>query len=316
MILFQSVFAEHLSGYMKLRRGLGFRFQTEADLLRLFDRYVHERGHTELTQELALNFASDNPDTSTNYRAQRYQVARQFSEYLATFHPRTPLLDPKAMVRSRSRTPPYIYTDEELACLLGEARHLSAKHPVRGITVHTMIGLTASIGLRISEVVGLDRPDVDLATGSLLVRQSKFGKDRYVPVHITTLEVLRYYATVRDAAFPNCHHPAFFLNLSQRRYSPNTLQQVFCRLARRAGLRGPKGRGASFHDLRHRFAVKRLVAWYKAGIDVQAMLPALATYMGHVHYSDTAYYLTATAELLGLAAGLHERSLQQEEAHL
>ena len=157
---------------------------------------------------------------------------------------------------------------------------------------------------------------MDLATGSLLVRQSKFGKDRYVPVHLTTLDVLRHYAIVRGTAFPNCNHPTFFLNLRQRRFCRNTLQQTFCKLARRAGLRGPRGRGPSFHSLRHRFAVKRLVAWYKAGLDVQAMLPALATYMGHIHYSDTAYYLKATAELLGLAAGLYERSLQQEEAHL
>ena len=312
---FQSAFAEPLSTYVELRRGLGFRSQTEAYLLRAFDRYVYKRGHTELNQDLALNFASDNPNTSIDYRAHRYQVVRQFSEYLATSDPQVPLFNPKAMLRSKNRIPPFIYTDEQLACLLDEARHISPKHPVRGVTLHAMVGLGASTGLRISEVVGLDRTDVDLATGSLLVRQSKFGKDRYVPVHLTTLDVLRHYAFIRDTAFPNCHHPAFFLNLRQRRFCRNSLQQGFCKLARRAGLRGPRGRGASFHGLRHRFAVKRLVAWYKAGIDVQAMLPALATYMGHIHYSDTAYYLKATAELLGLAAGLYENSLQQTEVH-
>ena len=310
---FQSVFQEPLAAYIELRRGLGYRFDSEVNLLRAFDRYVHERGSTELTQELALEFATNNSNTSTNYRFERYRVVRQFSEYRAIFDPQTPLLDPKALPLSKTRTRPYIYTDEELARLLHEARHISSNHSVRGVTLHTMVGLAASTGLRIGEVVGLDRTDVDLKRGTLLVRQSKFGKDRYVPVHSTTLEVLRHYATVRDTAFPNCQDPAFFLSLRKRRFCRNTLQQAFCKLARRAGLRGPKGRGPSFHSLRHRFAVKRLVAWYKAGLDIQAMLPALATYMGHVNYTDTAYYLTATPELLELAAQRHQSSLQQRE---
>lgn len=118
--------------------------------------------------------------------------------------------------------------------------------------------------------------------------------------HPSTLETLRRYAALRDASFPDCRDAAFFVTLRQRRFARNTLQQAVCKIARRAGLRGPTG--ISFHSLRHRFAVKRLIAWYEAGVDVQAMLPMLATYMGHVCYSDTAYYLTATPELLGLAA--------------
>ncbi|MBW2174015.1 MAG: hypothetical protein JRF64_05115, partial [Deltaproteobacteria bacterium] len=111
MMDFQSAFAEPLSTYVELRRGLGFQSQTEAYLLRAFDRYVYKRDHTELTQDLALNFASDNPNTSNDYRAHRYQVVRRFSEYLATFDPQVPLLDPKAMRRSNNRIPPFIYTD-------------------------------------------------------------------------------------------------------------------------------------------------------------------------------------------------------------
>ena len=101
MMSSQSIFAKRLSAYVALRRGLGFRFQSEAVLLHAFDRYVTESGHTELTQELAMNFATDNPNNSTNYRAQRYQVVRQFSEYLRTFDPRTPVLDPEALRRSQ-----------------------------------------------------------------------------------------------------------------------------------------------------------------------------------------------------------------------
>ena len=306
MSCFQSVFRESLASYIELRRGLGYRFDSEVNLLRAFDRYVHARGSTELTQELALEFATNHSSTSKNYRFERYRVVRQFSEYLAIFDPQTHFLDPKALPLSKTRARPYIYTEEELARLLCEAQQISSKNPVRGVTLHTMVGLAASTGLRIGEVV-------DLEAGTLWVRQSKFGKDRYVPVHSTTLEVLRRYSTIRDATFYSCDHPAFFLNMRKRRFCRNTVQQAFCKVARRAGLRGPKGRGPTFHSLRHCFAVNRLVTWYKAGLDVQAMLPALATYMGHVYYTDTAYYLTATPELLELAAQRHQSALHHGE---
>lgn len=301
MSSFQSVFREPLAAYMELRRGLGYRFSEEG-LLRAFDRYVSETGSSELTQKLALEFATDNPDSSKSYRFSRYKVVRQFSSYLSIFDPQTPWLDPKALSIGQTRARPYIYTDDEIQRLLHQAQLISSKNPMRGVTLHAMVGLAASTGLRIGEVVRLDRKDVNLETGLLVVRQSKFGKDRYVPVHSSTLQVLRDYAIRRDTAFAHCHDSAFFLTLTRRRFCTNTLQQAFCKIARRAGLRPPKGRGPTFHHLRHRFAVKRLVDWYKAGVDVQGMLPALATYMGHVCYSDTAYYLTATAELLELAA--------------
>ncbi len=310
----KSVFAKPLSVYLKLRCDLGFRCKDATVLLQSFDNHVFLRNHSgPLTQELALSFALSNPKNSTNYCSRRYQVVRHFSEYLAIYDPTTPLLDPKALPHSQARTPRHIYTDEELQRILDEARGVSPKNPVRGLTFHAMIGLAASSGLRSGEVIGLDRADVDLKTGMLVVRQSKFGKSRLVPLHSTTLEVLRSYAAVRDASFPDCKDAAFFVHSGLRRYAQNTLQRVFAGLAFRAGLRGPKGRGPTFHDLRHRFAVKCLVTWYQAGIDVQGMLPALATYMGHVHYSDTAYYLKATAELLALAAERYQSWLEQGE---
>jgi integrase len=311
----QSVFAGHLSAYIQLRCSLGFRSWEPAYFLEAFDRCVFEKQYAgPLTQDLALEFACNNPKASTNYCAHRYQVVRHFSEYLATFNPQTPFLDPKALERSIVRTPRHIYTDQELQKIMIEARWISQKNPICGLTLHTMIGLAASTGLRISEVIRLDREDVDLKTGVLNIRCSKFNKSRLVPLHQTTLEVVRNYAAARDAAFPNCKVLAFFVNTLRKRCVRNTVQQLFAGVAYRAGLRGSKGRGPTFHDLRHRFATKRLVLWYEAGIDVQAMLPALATYMGHVHYTDTAYYLTATAELMALASERYQRWLTSKEA--
>ena len=313
MKTFQSVFAGPLSAYLELRRSLGYRCQDATFFLHSFDTHACQKNHTgPLTQELALEFATSNPNSSTNYRAHRYRVVRQFSEYLAIFDPNTPLLDPKALPHSQARIPRHIYTDEEILRLLDEARRVSPKKPVWGLTIHAMIGLAASCGLRISEVVGLDSGDVDWKTETLLIRHSKFGKSRLIPLHKTTLDVLRNYAAVRDASFPDCKVAAFFINSRQRQYTHDALQWIFARLAYRAELRGPKGRGPTFHDLRHHFAVKCLVTWYKAGIDVQGMLPALATYMGHVHFTSTAYYLTATTELLALAAERYQKWLDEK----
>lgn len=312
MTAFKSTFAERLDGYVKLRRGLGLKFTKQESALQAFDRFVDKRDYDgPLTQELVLDFATARADASPGWSARRYQVVRHFSDYLATFEPSTPRLDPKALRRPPTRPAAYIFTEEELAALLREARKVSTRNPVRGITLHAMVGLAASTGMRVGEVVRLDKTDVDLDVGVLTVRRTKFAKDRLVPVHATTRDVLRNYAAVRDATFADCDCRAFFVNLCRRRYSEHTLSLAFWHLACRVGLRSDRGRGASFHSLRHSFAVRRLVAWYRAGVDVQAMLPALATYMGHVHYRDTAWYLTATPELLGLASGRYENAREE-----
>jgi integrase len=300
---FNSIFAERLAEYVQLQRHLGLRFYHQNWTLRTFDRWLCKTEHDgELSQHLALAFASSPPSLSATERARRYHDVRRFSEYLAVHDPNTPRLDPRALPQKIPRPPAHIYSDAELEQLLHGARRISSHNPIRGVTLHAIVGLGASAGLRIGEVVRLDKTDVDLKTGLLTIRRSKFGKDRWVPVHATTLDVLRDYADMRDAFFVGCQCSAFFISMRGWRFVENTLQTAFRHLAQRVGLRGSKGPGPSYHDLRHSFIVRRLVAWYEAGLDVQSRLPALATYVGHVHYSDTAYYITATAELMEQAA--------------
>lgn len=307
---FESVFARRLAEYIRLRRGLGFQLEAQAAVLRAFDTYVHRRSYRgPLTQTLALAFATHSRTVSQTECWRRYQFIRHFAEYLRAFDPDAPPLDPKALRKVSERRPVYIYTDADLSRLLREARCLSPKHPLRGLTLHAMTGLAASTGLRIGEAVRLDKVDVDLERGVMIIRRTKFKKDRLVPMHATVVAVLCRYADARDAACHNADSPAFFISVRQQRLSRNTVEGAFRTLAHRAGLRGPKGKGPSFHGLRHRFAVRRLRAWYEDGIDVQGMLPALATYLGHVKYTDTAYYLTATSELMGLAAARYHSSL-------
>jgi len=313
MSTFESVFGEHLIGYVTLRRRFGLRFETQESCLRTFDRYVTERGYDgPLTEQLACEFALSAIDPKGSAPARRYLVVRHFAEYLAAYEPSTPRLDPKAIVRRRAQPPPYILSAEQLAGLLAATDQLRQRSPVSNLSLFTMIGLAASTGLRPGEVTGLDRGDIDLDGGIVTVRRSKFDKDRLVPVHTTTLDALCNYAAARGRMTHARSEYAFFLNSRGRRYQAANLEYLFRRLVRLAGLLPRRGRYPTFHSLRHTFAVNRLLQWYRSGVDVQAMLPFLATYMGHVHYTSTAYYLSATPELLAAAAG---RVAGSEDGH-
>ncbi len=310
----QSCFANHLTDFITLRRKLGCQFREQARFLAQFDGFVARSGHEgPPTATLAVDFATADSALAGSGQAQRFQVVRQFYDYLATFEPATPALDPHELHWPKTRHVAHIYTAAELSRLLQEARMISPRNPIRGITLQAIVGLTASTGLRIGEVVRLDRADVDLEAGVLTIRRTKFAKDRLVPVHPTTLVELRRYAAARDARHGQPDTPAFFLNLYARRFARGTIEGSFSELTRRAALRRAQGVGPRFHDLRHTFAVRRLVAWYEEGADVQAMLPVLATYMGHVCYTHTAHYLQATAALLGVAVERFHRSLQARE---
>jgi integrase len=299
---FAAFLADKVDAYIQLRQSLGYLFRKQAATLRAFCRFVTQHAHAgPLTQELALAFVHTRHVVPGN-GAVPYGVIRRFAEYLAVFDSRTARLDPRALLRNRAISAPRILDDGELARLLAAARDGSPRHPLRGLTLSTIIGLLASTGLRSGEALRLDRAEVDLERGHLHIRLTKFRKDRLVPVHPSAREALLAYAAMRDRASPRSASPAFFLSLRGQRLSPTCLTTGFRQAATRAGLDGRMPRPPRPHDLRHRFAVTRLVRWHHEGVDVQRRLPLLATYLGHARYSDTAYYVTGTAELLGVAA--------------
>jgi len=295
---FKSIFAKHLESYVKLNRGLGLSFENQEDRLLAFDRFVCERNHqTLLSQELALAFATSDARASGNTIHRRYLVVRRFSEYLSAFEPRTPALDLNAVRRHWQQPPPYILTENEQAQLLARAANYSPRFPALSRAIHAMLGLAMSTGLRLREVLSLDIKDVNFESNLLIIRDSKFHKDRLVAMHPTTTDVLRAYAAHR---LVTCS--AFFVTTKAQRFKARNVEYIFRQLVSKLALQSPTSKPPTFRSLRHTFAVNRLAGWYRAGQDVQAMLPALATFMGHVHYTSTAYYLNATAELLDLAA--------------
>lgn len=292
--------ANHVEGYIALRRSLGYAFDKQAATLRTLAGYVaSERLDGPLTQTMGLNFVVS-WNGSANGRAIRYGVVRRFADYLAVYDSQTEVLDPKALPRSRAVPPPRILSDTELSALMSACRRVSPGYPGRAMVLTPLVGLLASTGLRSGEALRLDRADVDLAGGVLSIQKTKFRKDRLVPVHPTTVTALRAYTRQRDRAYPAPRDPAFFLSSRGNRLSEAGLHTAFTAARKIAGLES--GKALRPHDLRHRFAVTRLAAWHREQADVQALLPVLATYLGHTRYSDTAYYVHATAELLGMAA--------------
>jgi integrase len=172
--------------------------------------------------------------------------------------------------------------------------------------LRTLVGLLAATGLRPGEVLALDVRDVDLAAGVLAVRESKFGKSRFVPLDESTRAALAAYATTRDALRPSRESPAFLITARGRRLGACALRRTFARLCQIVGLRSRRharrvGRGPRLQDMRHSFATRRLIEWYRAGLDVDRLMPRLATYLGHVSTVETYWYIQAVPELLRLA---------------
>jgi integrase len=166
--------------------------------------------------------------------------------------------------------------------------------------------------MRVSEVLALDREDVNLKEGILMIRRTKFGKSRLVPLHESTRQVLAGYARARNQVVRRPTNVAYFVSEGGTRVTQWSTRYNFAKVSREVGLRPPvKGRrhghGPRLHDMRHRFAARTLVDWYRAGVDVEREIPKLSTYLGHVHVNDTYWYIEAVPELLELATRRLER---------
>lgn len=298
----RTVLDEHLS----TRRALGFKLEDAARLLRSFVAFLEAQGASTVTTELALAWATQPKDAHPNWWATRLSAVRVFAKHLHALDPSTEVPPVDLLPRRPRRATPYLYSQGEIASLMAAARAL--RSPLRAATYETLVGLLAATGLRVGEAIGLDRADVDGAEGLLTVVGSKFGKSREVPLHETTTEALEAYTDVRDRLCSLPKAPAFFVSTAGTRLIYNNVAHTYSGLVADAGLKPRSTRcRPRIHDLRHRFAVATLTRWHEAGLDVEAHLPRLSTYLGHVNPNSTYWYLSAAPELLAEAAQRLER---------
>jgi len=297
-----------LQDYLALRRSLGFKLRLIGATLHHFVDFLERTGTCHITTELALRWAKLSPDVHPAHWANRLSFVRGFARYRSATDPRTEVPPVGLLPHHYPRPAPYLYADDEIRRLLKAAWELPSPGGLRSWTYFTFLGLLVVTGLRVGEAIHLHRDDVDIKQGLLRIRQTKFGKDRFVPLHPSTTRALARYASRRNDLCSIQAYPHFFLSDQGKPLTDCVVRWTFVKLSRQIRIRGPAASfGPRLHDLRHRFAVRTLLTWYRAGVDVEARMPVLSTYLGHAHVTDTYWYLSAAPELLALTAARLEK---------
>ena len=308
--------------YLSERRLLGFSGRSEMYSLRSFARHVQAVRHRGLlTVEVMAEWARcDSHDSSDPLTwARRLKKLRTFLRWLQQFEPRTEIPDDSVFGRMPERLSPHIYSEQEIVDLLAAARRLGPAPGLRGAIYETLFGLIASTGMRIGEALALRNEDVDLKYGMLTIHQTKFGKSRQVPMHLSAVEALRRYLWMRNLAgdFAQDDSPLFIGTRGRRLGRPmdsHQVHRVFVALRTQLGWRNRGAHHAPrIHDLRHTFVVRRIVLWQAQRVDVDQAMLSLTTYVGHAMVTNTYWYLSAVPELMALAAGRFESYMHQPE---
>jgi integrase/recombinase XerD len=311
-----STLAQELDRYLTIRRSLGYDLSTAARVLRRFVTFAHGRKARHITTDLFLAWQAEFGEANQQTWSARLGMVRQFALWLSGINPRNEV-PPKALIPGRyRRTRPYIYSEQEIVRIVKEAARLPSPNGIRALTFATLFGLIAVTGLRVSEAIALDNSDVDLENGVLTVRCGKSGKARIVPISETTAERLIAYAAERDRLLGRTPKP-FFVSDTGNRPDDCSARYNFATVCQRIGLRAPQkfnkhGRGPRIHDLRHTFAARTMVSWYRSGKDPEREMIKLSTYLGHTEPAHTYWYIEAVPELLAFASERVARAISQE----
>ncbi len=278
--------------YLSMRRSLGFKLQKAGKALLDFVEFMEQHHAPYITQVLALAWARQPANVQPAHWAQRLSFVRGFARYRSSSDPRTQIPSPGLLPFQPKRARPYLYSDEQIKCLLRAALDMPHRYE-RGALLpwvySCLFGLLSVSGLRLGEARNLELQDVDLETAVLTVRSAKFGKTRLVPLHTTTCKVLADYIARRQRHWAGRPVSSYlFVSSWGNRLDSAQIHRAFYVLSRQIGLRGASdSHGPRLHDLRHRFATNTLVNWYRSDQDPERLLPVLSAYLGHVHVADT-----------------------------
>lgn len=303
---------EHLDQYLTLRRALGFQLNDIERQVGLFCTWLEDRGQTAtFTVDDAVTWARLNPAVHPSWWATRLSLVRRFAAHLNANGVDVPVIPSGLLPAKKPRAVPYIYSQDDIDALLAACAEAFADERIAA-TVHTVIGLLAATGLRISEALDLRVDDIDQSGHVLTIKAAK-SDERLVPVHASTTAALARYIDLpaRTATRPDPHGPVFVTSKGTG-YRYVSFFSLFKRVREKAGLT-PRGRARPrLHDLRHTFATAHMTAAYAHGGDPERVLSLLATWLGHSDAAHTYWYLTATGELMALAAGMIDPAPAEE----
>lgn len=309
--------AERIEAFIAHQRHLGLGYRSAACVLRGLARFLEAAGYDELDAQGWHAWCASRPSLHPNSRRKAQQIVRRFCLYVRQAQPEGFVPSPQSFARAQPHIAPMILTPEHIARALAAADALPERLPsaFTPAAARLAIVLLYTSGLRRSELLRLRLDDVDANAGLLHLRQSKFHRSRFVPLSPSASGELVRYAQVRSALAQGRSDAGYLLAHPKGRrllgYSEAGLRTLVHRLFRDAHVRRPDGRLPRCHDLRHSFAVQSLMHGYRTEGDVQAWLPKLSVYMGHVSIESTAYYLRLVPELAALASARFERQYGQ-----
>lgn len=290
--------------YLAVRREMGFALTIAGDRLLAFGRFADQAGHSgPVTFELAVRWAQAEPCGSALTSAWRLQILRPFLKYRSQFDSGTAVVPKSFFGSTHRRLVPHIYTEQEIVALLQATDRLVPTHGLRSATYRTLFGLLASTGLRISEAIHLQPQDVDFAHGLLTVNQTKFRKSRLVPLHPTTVAALKQYVDVQKRELGRQATETFFVSARGKPLPYTTVCGTFVNLRRSLAWIGRGGYALPrIHDIRHTFITRSLLNSYHRNQLPDHVVDTLSTYVGHAKVTDTYWYVSATPEIMAVAA--------------
>lgn len=294
---FTSPLASVITRYLALKTALGRGYATERHLFRAFDAFLVTVGAADLTPVVFDRWCQTQAHLKSGIRRTQMRMVRHLCLYRRRTEPACFVPDLACFPPCHQYAPPSLLTEDEMARLIATATTLftTSAYPLRAQAIRVGLILLYTAGLRRGELVRLTVGDYDRQAHTLRVRASKFHKSRLLPLSPDAVQALEAYLTARRASRPEAttdDAPLIWRGGAVARgYSGSGFARIFRSLARRAGIRTAAGEPPRVHDVRHSFAVHALLRWYRAGVDVQAKLPLLSTYMGHVSIASTQYYL-------------------------
>ena len=303
--------------YLSIRRRLGADLSTEERILGRFTTFADKDGAEYVDTRLIMRWLESLPAASAGTRGARFRVARQFALWLHGMDSRHEV-PPQGLVPAHvQRVHPHIYSDAEIFAIVERTKTLPSVYGMRGLTCSTLFGLIAVTGLRINEALRLDQADLDIETGVLRVRFGKLGKERLLPLDRTVVQQLERYGRERDRLLGR-RSEAMFVTCEGHRLGDCGARYNFALVCQQIGLRQRQsqkrhGRGPRIHDLRHTFAVRTMLNWYRSGQDVGREMIKLTTWLGHASPANTYWYLEAVPELLELASARIMSSAEKEQ---
>jgi integrase len=306
---FGSILGPVMRDHVVLMQAMGYRYHNQEERLLRLDRFLQVRADLSGQPLTVLIREWTNTGSTPQHVLECHLAGRTLSMALARLDTTVKIIPWDKRVSEQARQfyrRPYIFSDQEFLRMLETALNLpSPLSPLRPRTVHMMLVLAYCAGLRLGEIVRLNVCDFDIDNGTIEIRLSKFFKSRRLPLSDSVVAALRSYLEVRNqAGAPSSPDTALFWHMQAAgRYSRVRAGSLLTGVLRRAKLKPAPGRGGPrIHDLRHAFVVNRMLTWYREGINPQAHLPYLATYLGHRDINSTLVYLTITEELLQQAS--------------